>query len=349
MKATNCSANSTARAALLALGLVAVRGNAFAQAPTAQAPAAVVPNAPAAKVAVVAPATPPAPVQAAPAVVLAASANAPAPVAAPAVPPAATPAAPGTGAPVAPAASGPFPLGDEEATAAAAFGPSTGGRFLLPRVAATSNEPIAPSSPPKTRYPIGLEFDVMPVWQKSSGFDLFSSNDIATRVGLSLDFDLFDVLDKTPLSLEIGWATESQSDSLFSGTWDTKLSANHLHGGIKLRYQVLSVLAPHLHLAGGASILRANYSVTDANGTREFESKDTVGFGMLGAGVTATIPTQAAVQPGLVVEGGYLISGSMALRLEPKPDSQALGTTGASLGTLERSGPYLRFGLFIRY
>jgi hypothetical protein len=189
----------------------------------------------------------------------------------------------------------------------------------------------------------------MPVWQKNAGFDLFSTNDIAPRVGLLADLDLVHVTTKTPLSIELGWTTESYKDSVLASHLTTELVAHNFHGGLKLRHQILSFLAPHLHAGAGASWLRARYDFSGASVSRAFESHEWVAFGMVGGGVTATIPTGAVVQPGLVVEGGYLISGAMPLRLEPKPNDQAIATTGATLGELGRSGPYLRFGVFLRY
>lgn len=218
-----------------------------------------------------------------------------------------------------------------------------------PLAAAEQSEPPPPAGPPKTHYPFGLEFDVMPVWQTNKGFDLFSNNDVSTRIGLSLNAELGELAPKTPLLVELGWSTESQASKTLFGQFATELSAHNFHTGLKLMHRVLPFLAPHLRLAGGATWLRADYSVASSTTSREFENHEWLAFGMLGAGVTATVPTQVAVQPGLVVEGGYLLSSSMTLRLSPKENQNALVTSGATLGTLERSGPYLRFGIFIRY
>ncbi len=189
----------------------------------------------------------------------------------------------------------------------------------------------------------------MPVWQTSRGYDLFSTNDISTRVGLSLDLDLVDVVEKTPLSVEAGWSTEARSETALGGQFLTELSAQNLHGGLKLRHQLLSFLAPHVRLAGGATSLSAKYTVTGGTAGGEFESQKWLAFASVGAGVTATLPAPLVVRPGLTIEGGYLVSESMPLRLEPNSGAQSLATSGAALGTLERSGPYLRFGIFIRY
>lgn len=222
-------------------------------------------------------------------------------------------------------------------------------RQTTPRVIAVeSPEPESPPSPPKTRYPFGLSFDLMPVWQTSKGFDLFSSNDLSTRIGLTLDVEVAEVAASTWLAIEGGWSTESQGDPNFFGPFATDFVAQNFHGGVRLKHQVLHFLAPHVRLGAGATSMRNRFS-TETAVFGDFESHQWLAFGMIGGGVTAAIPTQALVQPGLLIEGGYLLSGSMPLRLEPTADENRMATSGATLGVLERSGPYLRFGLFIRY
>jgi hypothetical protein len=191
----------------------------------------------------------------------------------------------------------------------------------------------------------------MPVWLTQRGFDVFSKSNVATRIGLSLDAELVDVLERTPLSVEIGWTTEAQgADVLFSG-FETEYSAQNMHGGLKLMHRVTSFIAPHLRIAGGASSVATRFTADSASLTREFESQSWVAFGMLGAGVSVSVPTRAVVQPAFAIEGGYLLSGSAALKLEPPSDaaSSSLRTVGTTLGRFERSGPYLRIGLSIRY
>lgn len=187
----------------------------------------------------------------------------------------------------------------------------------------------------------------MPVWQTGHGYDLFSKNDISTRIGLAADVELLDVVDRTPLAIEVGWSTESQSESSLGGALDADMTAQNLHGGLKVRHELFPFLSPHVHMAAGATRLKTEFSSTGAGVTRNFESHEWLAFGFVGAGVTASIPAPLVVRPGLSLEGGYLFSQSMPLRLEPT--WQGLATSGATLGTLERSGPYLRIGLFLRY
>jgi hypothetical protein len=207
----------------------------------------------------------------------------------------------------------------------------------------------ASPAPSKTVFPWGLEFDVMPVLQRSKGFDLFGTDDVSTRVGLVVERDLFNVARKTPLSVELGWNMDTQTESeLFPG-FRAELLASSVYAGAAARHQLLSFLAPHVHLGLGESWLRATFTANGTAGSREFESKKWATFGFLGAGVTVTLPTQIPLQFGLLAEGGYLVSASMPLRLEPKTEAQQLASSGATLGSLDRSGPYLRFGVFARY
>lgn len=253
--------------------------------------------------------------------------------------PAATPALP---------AAPPFPTQLSEADTVYPNQPAVAHQGSGPRVVGVQTvEPQEPPPPPKTKFPIGLELNFMPVWQTGAGYDLFSRNDISTRIGLAADVELLDIADRTPLAVEAGWSTESQSESSLDGALDAEMTAHNLHGGLKVRHELFSFLSPHLHVAAGATRLKTEFSTFGAGATRDFESHEWLAFGFAGAGVTASIPAPLVVRPGLSLEGGYLVSQSMPLRLEPT--WQGLATSGASLGTLERSGPYLRIGIFLRY
>lgn len=189
----------------------------------------------------------------------------------------------------------------------------------------------------------------MPVWQTSQGYDLFSTNDIATRVGLSAGYDVVDVARNTPVGLELGWSTESHGTHAFFPGLNTAFSAHSFHGGLKLRHQLLPFLAPYVNVLAGATRMKTTFEVASANRTQDFETVKWAPFAMLGAGLAAMLPVDNRVAFGTSAEVGYVVSGSMPLRFDPTDTSGALPGARASMGVLERSGPYLRFGFFVRY
>lgn len=215
-------------------------------------------------------------------------------------------------------------------------------------VAPAAAAPAAKSRPRKARYPLSVQFDVMPVWQKSNGFDLFSDKDISTRLGLSAAYDVVEITPRLPLSVELGWTSESLDSLPLAGALDTSFSASNFHGGIKARHQLLSFLAPYASASFGVSRAKVGFNPSPVDTERKFETVSWKPFGMLGAGLALMLPVENAVMLGVSAEGGYLLSGSVPLRLEPHGSSDALPTSGANFGNLGRSGPYLRFGLFVR-
>jgi hypothetical protein len=216
-------------------------------------------------------------------------------------------------------------------------------------VSARPAEPISSPRPLKLRYPLSVQLDVMPVWQMSNGYDLFSTNDIATRIGLSAGYDVLDAAPKTPLGVEIGWSTESHGAGVLFRGFNTAFSAHNFHGGLKLRHQVLPFLAPHVSLLAGAARMETSFEVTSVDGVRAFETVKWTPFAMLGVGLAALAPVDNRVAFGASVEAGYSISGSMPLRFDPREANGALPGAHASMGDYGRSGPYLRFGFFVRY
>lgn len=210
-------------------------------------------------------------------------------------------------------------------------------------------QPVSPPRPRKTRFPWRVQLEIMPVWQLSNGFDFFSGQDTSTRMGVSAAYDLIDVTPKTPLSAELGWSTESQhEEALFEG-FETAFRAQNVHAGINVRHQFWPFFAPYVTLGAGASAMKVQFTDAGSSGEREYKTSKWTAFGALGAGVSAMFPVEWVLMLGASVEAGYLVSGSMPLRLDPEPVDQRLATKGASFGTLGRSGPYLRFGIFCRF
>lgn len=219
-----------------------------------------------------------------------------------------------------------------------------GARLSEPRVIATPVAAPDPSAqtPPKTHYPVALFLDISPLWQTSRGYDLFSSNDVSTRAGLTAEVDLVEVSEKAFLSVDLGGSVENASDTVLGGELQADLSVASAAAGLRLRQEFCPVFGAHVAALGGASRVRTSFN----HGT---ETKQWLPTAQLGAGVTAMLPGTAKVRPGLLAEGGYFLSESTDLTLKSAADEGTLTRVNTDLGTLSRSGPYLRFSIFARY
>jgi hypothetical protein len=232
--------------------------------------------------------------------------------------------------------------------------------FASPRVAAPSGTSAdtgveRPKGPIHSRFNAAVNVDT--VWYTGKSFDFFSERNNSTVPGLSVGYAVW--MD-APLSLvpEIGWGTNTVSqDGLFGGAIGrTELLSHNAYGGLSLRYGILSFLEAHARVAGGASFIEA--SMSPGGAASRFEDSVVSPYGSLGAGVNLHSPAGVletrsgglrSVLAGLTFEGGYQLGGSVALTPKPADDPGRIPTTYMSLGSLERSGPYFRTSLVVRF
>lgn len=212
-----------------------------------------------------------------------------------------------------------------------------------------------PLGPLKSHVNIAVNLDT--VWYTGPSFDFFSERDAATSPGLSLGYSLWIA---EPLSLvpELGWGTnEVSEDGLFGGAISrTKLKSHNVYGGLSLRYGLVSFLDTHVRVAGGASII--DTSVEPSGMSPGLETEGVAPYGTLGGGLSLHSPAGAletatgglrSVVAGITVEGGYQLGSDLDVTPTPTGDAGRIPTTYLSLGKLERSGPYLRTSLVVRF
>lgn len=226
---------------------------------------------------------------------------------------------------------------------------------------ARGGEPVADARPHEPLGPLASHIDVAvnldTIWYTRKSFDLFSDHDNATTPGVSVGYTIrFD--ERAALVPEIGWGTSSQSASgLFGGSIaSTELSAQRVYGGASFRYGILSVLDAHARVAGGASFLHAK--VEPGGSDPALEDSGTSPFVSVGGGITLHSPAGffetdggglRSVVAGLTVEGGYELGGSVDITPTPTGDTGRIATKYMTFGTLERSGPYVRTSLVVRF
>jgi hypothetical protein len=209
-------------------------------------------------------------------------------------------------------------------------------------------EPVGPR-----RFNLAGHVDSL--WHTAKSYDLFSSNDILTTFGASIGYA---VLMDGPWSVvpELGFSIGSAtSDGNPSSVFrSSELTSNRFYGGVQARYLLLPFLEPYARLAGGAE--RNEATLTQVTG-ETLNGSATSPFASLGAGfsVHSVLPKTLsrtsrfpAFVFGVNVEGGYTVARSMSLALTPDGSSPRIPTQDTSLGSLDRSGPYVRVGLDVR-
>jgi hypothetical protein len=220
-----------------------------------------------------------------------------------------------------------------------------------------------PAEAPETPLPparagrFNVSLGVDSIWYTKPSFDLFSDTDVAHAFDVSVGYAVW-VDGALSLVPELGWNTNSQSASgLFSGgLTSTSLDANTFYAGASLRYDLLGFIEPEARVTGGFTLLDA--TIDQSAGPSPLESKATSPFLSLGAGFTLHTPTGmlrtnqgslGSLILGVTVEGGYTIAKSMDLDPTPQHPSGRIATTDMGLGTLARSGPYVRTALSVRF
>lgn len=239
-----------------------------------------------------------------------------------------------------------------------------------PLVAAPAVPPaVAPvqSSPPRdsgvrrstgpinSRFNIGANVDT--VWYTGPSYDFFSERNNESSPGVSAGYAIW--MDH-PLSIvpELGWSTHGvHQDALYGGAITrAELKTHNAYGGLSIRYEIISILEAHVRVAGGATFL--NSSVQPNAVSPKLEQDDVLPFGTLGGGVTVHSPAGAletrsgklrSVLAGVTFEGGYRLGASADLTPQPTEEPGRIPTRYMSLGTLERSGPYFRTSLVVRF
>ena len=209
--------------------------------------------------------------------------------------------------------------------------------------------------PIESRFNVRIDIDT--VWNKSSSFDLISDRDTSVLPGISIGYA---VLRSERLSLvpELGVNGNDRTGSaVFGGAVErTDLSAWNPYAGVSVRFAALSVLDVSARVSGGASIL--SFEMTPVDSSPKLSDDHVAPFMTLGGGFTlhtweAAFQTGAGALRSLVagigLEAGYLLAGSVDLTPAPSGSVGRIRSDYSSIGTLERSGPYLKTSFSARF
>jgi len=187
-------------------------------------------------------------------------------------------------------------------------------------------------------------------WYTDPGYDVFSSDNVPEAYGLWAAYDVSAIRTDTIAALELGWDTEHTASNVLGGTISSELQSNAVHAALQLRYVPVDFLQPHLRLAAGVSFVAM--ALRTSSPSERFTDDAVSPFGSLGLGLTLRTPTRmfedkhgnlASLSVGVMVEGGYTLAAPLDYKLDgPGPGKRDIALTEPSLGTLDRSGPYIR-------
>ena len=218
----------------------------------------------------------------------------------------------------------------------------------------TAPQPEQRATDEEARPQFSLALSLDSLFRDDPGYDLFDDNDVSTRFGIWLGYDLVQLAPRTVLAIELFGGGENQEQAIWGGELQNELDSLTFSAGASLRYALLSWLDPQLRAAAGFSWFAVEL---DTNETR-FEDHAFSGFASLGAGVVLHTPARlfetksggfASFEIGFLIEGGYTLQAPVEFALEGDSSASAIALTDASLGELSLAGPYVRSSLLVRF
>ena len=270
--------------------------------------------------------------------------------------PAQLPPAPVQAQPV-PAQAQPYPVPDQPR----AIHPRSRGQTRLP--------PPVLYSPPRARYrlPPPRVFGIEPrrhgnanapfalgvggslLWRDDRAQHLLSDHN---RIGAFELFATYDVW--TPARSLVVAAGASLRSEAKLGSEDYDLHDNTVQAELQTRFGVSRWLWPHIRLGVGGTVTR--FTAHDRVADITYRDQSGTVVGTFGAGFTLRTPARAfethrgrlaSLSLGLLVEGGYSVAKAADIDLKPT-HSGDVARTSFSLGSIDRSAPYLRLMGVIR-
>lgn len=223
----------------------------------------------------------------------------------------------------------------------------------LPTTRPTDEDPVVHGD---AGAPFALALSLEQLWYLDESYDLFGKNDVAPRFGAWASYDLLSLRPTVILAGEVGWGYESEDEYAFDNQLDTKLRTHTFDGGVRVRWVPIDFLQPHIRVAGGIGWVRADLSI--ATGSVDSKSDELLPFVSAGLGFLLRTPTRsfenrrgmlASLSLGLMFEGGYTQAGGLDVSFHAARDKRAVDLTEPALGTLERSGPYLRTSFVVGF
>lgn len=212
----------------------------------------------------------------------------------------------------------------------------------------------ADRGPIESRFDVRLDLDT--VWNTSGSFDIVSDRDTSVYPGIAIGYA---VLRSQSFALvpEIGFSgNHTTGSALFGGAVSsTSLTTLNPYVGLGARWALLPLLDLAARVSGGASVIGFDMDV--GSDDTKLSDDHVAPFLTAGGGFTlrtfdGAFETKSgafrSLVAGLGMEAGYVFAGSVDLT-PATPGDGRIRTQYLSLGTLKRSGPYLKTSLTARF
>jgi hypothetical protein len=195
------------------------------------------------------------------------------------------------------------------------------------------------------------------MWRSGSGVFLFSQNRAAWRLGIGIGADVVELDKDLLVAVDAGIFTEP-SHGTDSGIMQNTISGElHAYGyqlGASLRKPLTPWLAPYVRagfLTSKVSMDITGTTLDSSGGATQVQWSRSrwVPGGTLGLGVMGYTPPTHQFSFGMLAEGGYWLQRSVDIALDSSLPNGAIATSGATLGSLHNSGPYLRLAAVMRF
>ncbi len=197
-------------------------------------------------------------------------------------------------------------------------------------------------------------------WPSDSGYAVAGLGSRHNRFELLGAYDVWQPVKKLVLS------AGGSFRALTGGEGSTAtIKERAIQADVLARYALLPWLFPHLRAAFGAVGTKLSmedsigYSSADVDQRVSYEDKDWAPIGTLGGGFTLRTKARgfetyrgnlSSLSLGVLVEGGYSLASAAKLRLTPTTQpAPGIDLKTAALGSLDRSGPYVRVAGVVRF
>lgn len=230
--------------------------------------------------------------------------------------------------------------------------------------AAPGSVPPAPDAsgpPPKPLNSIiSVGFAGQGSFNTTPAFDYFSTEDLFKQGGFVAAVDLLTLGGAGTLAVDLeALFGETDDEGPLPNFIGAELFQANVGAGLSFRYAVLSWLAPHVRVGGGVDFTESSF---DGPSFDAFESDSAGGYAKLGAGLTFLTPARRlsstrsyfnSIGFSVVAEGGYQTASDLEFSIPAvaadDEGGRNIAVAATPLGTLSRSGAYVRLSALARF
>lgn len=192
------------------------------------------------------------------------------------------------------------------------------------------------------------------LWLNDVGYDAVADQQTFRRLELSVAHDLLQPVRPVVVAAELAydWSDDEGGGDRVA---DAALRQDGLLLSAMVRYTPTSWLWPHLRLGVGTAHTRL--SLQEAESNLDYTGHDWGLAAVLGAGISLRTPTRlfetrggklSSLSVGVRFEGGYRYAQAADLTVEDTAEDGDIAVAPVQLGSLDRSGAYVRIQAVLR-